>query len=145
MFYDAKYVYTWAGTHTHSEAFTPRQSKKQTNEAFLKQTTWLRLKRGENQVWTPSVMKSCVNVCQGCVFKDAVCVLLRDAPPPEGDCLGMLSPTLLLTTCWSSSGRTYRQESRAWVSLWETHFCFPWSCICSVFTDQFSSFPCSLL
>lgn len=50
------------GVHT----YTIKESELM--KPLLKQTTWLRLRRGENQVRTPWVMKSCVNARQGCVF-----------------------------------------------------------------------------
>lgn len=73
----------------HTQEWAHKQSKKQTNEAFMKQTTWLRPRRVENQVWTPWVIKWCVKSCQGCVVKDVVCMVLGSISPPEEVCLGM--------------------------------------------------------
>lgn len=106
------------GVHT----YTIKESELM--KPLLKQTTWLRLRRGENQVRTPWVMKSCVNARQGCVFF-SLKAARRNAPPPLGSRFGRL----ISSVCRSLPGERplAELESRARVRLRETHVLSPWS------------------
>lgn len=87
---------------------TYTQSKKWANEAFSETNNLIRTQEGrENQVWTPWVRKSCVNVCQGCVFKDTVCIVLGSAPPPRGVCLCYMTHAAAAASSASSSSAHY--------------------------------------
>ena len=132
-------------TRDPSGAFANTQSIKKPNEAFPKQTTWLRLRRGDDEVWALCVRKSRVNVCQGCVFKDAVCMVLRRAPPPAGGLFGHVLANAAVPGDHPLAEHTSRRAEPRFAP--GSHVAvLPWSCISCVSTEKFSSFSyCSLL
>lgn len=96
--FNAEYIQTWP-----SEVFTPTQTKKHSKEASPKQTTWLRLGRGEhrgswNHVWTHA--KDVFIIMQFVWF-------LREGPPPEGvfsgHVLSVIAAHYLVIIFWLNS------------------------------------------